>query len=40
LPNLSEGYQPWRKAAEAGKARIWTVTVDEAVAAMEKAMNK
>jgi hypothetical protein len=40
LPNLSEGYQPWRKAAEAGKAGIWTVTVDEAVAAMEKAMNK
>lgn len=40
LPNYSEGYQTWRKAAEQGKGGVWTIAVSEAIAAMETALNK
>ena len=38
--NYVEGYQIWRKAVEEGKGGIWTVTVSEAINAMESMLNK
>jgi len=35
LPDYEEGYGMWRKAFEAGKAGIYTITVAEAVDVME-----
>ena len=40
LPDYSEGYQTWRKAAEQGKGGVWTIAVAEAIAVMETALNK
>jgi hypothetical protein len=35
-----EGYQMWKSAFDAGKAGIWSITVSEAVAAMEQVLGK
>jgi hypothetical protein len=38
--NYVEGYQIWRNAVENGKGGVWTVTVAEAINAMESTLNK
>ena len=38
-PNL-EGYKTWKEAFDQGKAGIWTITLAEAIGAMEKATNQ
>jgi hypothetical protein len=40
LPAYEEGYREWRKAFDAGKGGIFTITVAEAVAFMESAINR
>ena len=35
-----DGYQQWKSAFDAGKAGIWTLTVSEAVSAMEQILGK
>jgi hypothetical protein len=35
-----EGYEQWKSAFDAGKAGIWTISVSEAISAMEQAMGK
>jgi hypothetical protein len=35
-----EGYQQWKPAFDAGKAGVWTITVSEAVSAMEQILGK
>ena len=40
LPDYREGYDSWRNAVEGGKGCIWTISVAEAVAAMESVLNK
>ena len=40
LPDYREGYESWRGAVEGGKGGIWTISIAEAVAAMESALNK
>ena len=40
LPDYRGGYDSWRDAVEGRKGGIWTVSVAEAVAAMESVLNK
>jgi hypothetical protein len=40
LPDYREGYDSWRNAVEGGNGGIWTISVAEAVAAMESVLNK
>ncbi len=40
LPDYRGGYDSWRKAVESGKGGVWTITVAEAVSAMESVLNK
>ncbi len=40
LTNFQEGYGLWRKAASSGKGGVFTITVAEAVAAIEDGLNK
>jgi len=40
LPDFKEGYQMWREAFDAGGAGIYTITVAEAVSAIEIALNQ
>ena len=39
LPSFEEGYREWRTAFDAQKAGVFTITVGEGVAFMEKALN-
>lgn len=39
LPAFEEGYRQWRAAFDSHKGGIFTITVGESVAFMEKAMN-
>lgn len=40
LPTFEDGYQEWRGAFDKGKAGVWTVSVSEALAGMESALNQ
>jgi hypothetical protein len=40
LPAHQEGYREWRKAFDAGKAGVFTITVAEAVGFTESAINR
>lgn len=40
LPDFKEGYRIWREAFEAGRGGIYTITLAEAVAVMETALNR
>lgn len=40
LPSHEEGYRQWRKAFDAGKAGVFSITVAEAVGFMESAINR
>jgi hypothetical protein len=40
LPEFRHGYDSWREAVEAGKGGVWTISIAEAVAAMESVLNK
>lgn len=40
LPDYQGGYDSWRSAVEGGKGGIWTISVAEAIAAMESVLNK
>ena|ERR1044072_2505203 len=40
LPDFEEGYRMWREAFDAGKAGIYSITVAEAVSAMETVLNR
>jgi hypothetical protein len=40
LPPYEEGYREWRKAFDAGKGGIFTITVAETVGFMESAINR
>ena len=40
LPDFEEGYGIWREAFDAGKAGIYTITVAEAVSAIEVGLNR
>lgn len=39
LPGFEEGYRIWREAFDGGRAGIYTITVAEAVTAMESILN-
>lgn len=39
LPEFEDGYAEWRRAFDAGKAGVFTITVAEAVGGMEAAMG-
>ena len=39
LPEFQDGYDEWRKAFEAGRGGVFTLTVAEAVGGMEAAMG-
>lgn len=40
LPQFEDGYRQWRSAFDADKAGIWTASVADAIAGMEKALNQ
>jgi hypothetical protein len=40
LPDYKEGYNEWKRAFETGNAGVFTLTVKEAVEAMEMAINQ
>lgn len=40
LPDFEKGYGMWRKAFDAGKAGAYSITVADAVAVMEQALNQ
>lgn len=40
LPDYQSGYASWRNAVEGGRGGIWTISVAEAIGAMESALNK
>jgi protoporphyrinogen oxidase len=40
LPAYEEGYREWRKAFDAGKAGVFSITVADAVGFMESAINR
>ena len=40
LPDFEEGYGMWREAFDAGRAGVYTITVAEAVDAMEATINQ
>lgn len=40
LPAYEEGYREWRKAFDAGKAGVFSITVAEVVGVMESAINR
>lgn len=40
LPDFKEGYQIWRKDFDAGRAGAYSITVAEAMMAMETVLNK
>ena len=40
LPAFEEGYREWRKVFDAGTGGVFTITVAEAVAVAESAMNR
>lgn len=40
FPDYEEGYGLWREAFEAGRAGVYTITVAEAVDAMEKTLSQ
>jgi hypothetical protein len=39
VPDFQDGYELWREAFDQGKGGVWTVSVAEAVGAMETALN-
>jgi hypothetical protein len=40
LPSFESGYGEWRSAFDQGKAGVWTASISEAIAGMEKGMSK
>lgn len=40
LPSFEEGYRMWREAFDEGRAGIYTITIAEAVGAMETTLNQ
>ncbi len=40
LPAFEEGYREWRRAFDAGKGGVFAITVAEAVAVLDEAINK
>lgn len=39
-PSFQQGYREWKTAFDAGKAGIWTVSIEKIVGAVEKAINQ
>lgn len=40
LPDFEEGYWTWKQAFDNGEAGVWSLSVGEAVEAMEQALNQ
>ena len=40
LPDYQEGYDTWKNAFDDGKAGVWSITVNEAIKAMEEVLNQ
>jgi hypothetical protein len=40
IPDYQEGYQTWREGFERGEAGVWSIPVEEVVAAMETVLGQ
>ncbi len=40
IPNYEEGYEEWKQAVDSGKGGIFTITVAQAIDAMEHVLNQ